>query len=267
MFFADYHTHTSFSSDCSEVMENNITKAIECGLKEIAITDHIDYDYPDLNYPFLFDYEPYSKEIKRLQEKYSKLITILIGVEIGIQPHIYPTINDLINTNYYDFIIGSTHTLDKTELCVPSYFENKTKSQAYRAYFEEVLKNVKEFPFFNVYGHLDFVNRYGNYTDKTMDYYEFKDITDEILKELIAKGKGIEINTSGFRYGLGHTHPQLTLVKRFKELGGEIITVGSDAHICSDITKDFSTAYDMLRECGFKYITTFNNKTPNFVKF
>ena len=86
------------------------------------------------------------------------------------------------------------------------------------------------------------------------------------MKTLIEKGKGIEINTSGYRYGLGHTHPQFELVKRYKELGGEIITVGSDAHVPEDISKDFDKAYKMLEEAGFKYLTLFTDKKPEFVK-
>ncbi|MCI1931048.1 MAG: histidinol-phosphatase HisJ family protein, partial [Clostridia bacterium] len=147
------------------------------------------------------------------------------------------------------------------------FFEGKSKHQAYTDYFEEVLSNVKNYDFFNVYGHIDFINRYGSYEDKTMDYYEFKSLTDEILKTIISKGKGIEINTSGYRYGLGHPHPQFELIKRYKELGGEIITVGSDAHKPEQITFKFDKAYEMLKEAGFKYITLFTDRKPEFVKF
>ncbi|MGE4215162.1 MAG: histidinol-phosphatase HisJ family protein [Anaerotignaceae bacterium] len=266
MFFADYHTHSNFSSDSSTPMEQNIQRAIELGLKEIAVTDHIDFDYPDLDYPFMFDYADYRKQIDYLREKYSNCIKILIGVEIGIQPHVYPLITNLVNTNYYDFIIGSTHCVDKFDLCTNEFFHGKTKHDAYLGYFNDVLGNIKNCPIFSVYGHIDFINRYGDFEDKTMDYEEFAFITDEILTALIEKGKGIEINTSGFRYGLGHTHPQLSLVKRYKQLGGEIITVGSDAHVSSDITRDFETAYKMLKSAGFNYITTFQNKKPSFVK-
>jgi histidinol phosphate phosphatase HisJ family len=266
MFFADYHTHSNFSSDSQTPMEQNIQHAIKLGLKEIAVTDHIDFDYPDLDYPFMFDYADYRKQVDYLKEKYSNQIKIIIGVEIGLQPHVYPLILNLVKSNYYDFIIGSTHCVNKLDLCNDIFFDGKTKHDAYVNYFNDVLGNIKNCPVFNVYGHIDFINRYGNYTDKTMNYEEFAFITDEILKALIEKGKGIEINTSGFRYGLGHTHPQLPLVKRYKQLGGEIITVGSDAHVSSDITRDFETAYKMLKSAGFNFITTFQNQKPSFVK-
>lgn len=266
MFFADYHTHSNFSSDSTTPMEQNIQRAIELGLQEIAVTDHIDFDYPDLNFPFMFNYDEYRKHVDFLKEKYGHCIKIILGVEIGIQPHVYSLINNLVHSNHYDFIIGSTHCIDKFDLCTNQFFEGKTKHDSYVGYFKEVLYNIENCPIFNVYGHVDFINRYGNFADKTMNYEEFAFITDEILKALIKKEKGIEINTSGFRYGLGHTHPQLPLVKRYRQLGGEIITVGSDAHIPGDITRDFHIAYQMLKSAGFKYITTFENQKPSFVK-
>lgn len=267
MFIADYHTHSNYSSDSDTPMEENIKAAVELGLREIAATDHIDFDYPDPDFPFLFDYEPYSKEIDVLREKYSGKIKIVKGVEIGIQPHVTGQITELVNKNQYDFIIGSTHVVcDGYDLCMNDFFEGKTKHEAYWKYFEEVLHNVETYDFFNVYGHIDFINRYGNYSDKTMNYEEFKPLTDKILKVLAEKNKGIEINTSGFRYGLGHTHPQFPIVKRFKELGGRIITVGSDAHRPEQIAFRFDTAYEMLREAGFDQIALFRNKKPEFIK-
>ncbi len=173
---------------------------------------------------------------------------------------------DELMKNHYDFVIASSHVVDKCDLCTNDFFEGKTKFMAYLGYFADVLNNVKTCDFFSVYGHIDFINRYGNYADKKMVYGDYKFITDEILKTLIEKGKGIEINTSGYRYGLGHTHPQFELVKRYKELGGEIITVGSDAHVPEDIAKDFDKAYKMLEEAGFKYLTLFTDKKPEFVK-
>lgn len=267
MFYADYHTHSSFSSDSDTPMEENIKKAISLGLKEIVATDHIDFDYPDPDYPFLFDYEPYSKEINRLREKYGDKIRILKGVEIGIQNHVMPQINELVKNNQYDFIIGSTHVVqDGLDLCVNDFFEGKDQQEAYREYFEEVLYNVEHYDFFNVYGHIDFVNRYGNYQNKKIDYALMKPITDKIFKTLIEKEKGIEVNTSGFRYGVGGPHPAFELIKRYHDLGGKIITVGSDTHKPEQMTYKFDIAYKMLKEAGFEHLTVFDNKKPGFVK-
>lgn len=267
MFYADYHTHSSFSSDSDTPMEENIKKAISLDLKEIAATDHMDFAYPDPDYPFLFDYESYSKEIHRLREKYGDKIKILKGVEIGIQNHVMPQIKELVKNNQYDFIIGSTHVVqDGLDLCVNDFFEGKEQQQAYEEYFEEVLYNVEHYDFFNVYGHIDFVNRYGNYQNKQIDYARMAPITDKIFKTLIEKEKGIEINTSGFRYGVGSPHPAFELIKRYHDLGGKIITVGSDTHKPEQMTYKFDIAYKMLKEAGFEYITVFDNKIPSFIK-
>ena len=201
-------------------------------------------------------------------DSHAKIFEVILELYQNKKPVDINTLTtELVNKNQYDFIIGSTHVVcDGYDLCMNDFFEGKTKREAYWKYFEEVLHNVETYDFFNVYGHIDFINRYGNYSDKTMNYDEFKPLTDKILKVLAEKNKGIEINTSGFRYGLGHTHPQFPIVKRFKELGGRIITVGSDAHRPEQIAFRFDTAYKMLREAGFDQIALFNDRKPEFVK-
>ena len=267
MFYADYHTHSDFSSDSDTPMEENIKRAMSIGLKEIAVTDHIDFDYPDPEFPFLFDYKPYSDEIERLRKIYGEKITIAKGVEIGIQPHVIGSINKFVENNQFDFIIASTHVVqDGYDLWVNDFFEGKTKDEAYCQYFEEVLHNVENYDFFNVYGHIDFINRYGNYTDKTIDYSRFRYLTDKILSALIEKQKGIEINTSGYRYGAGGPHPGFALIKRYRELGGKIITVGSDTHKPEHLAYKFDEAYRMLKEAGFDKIAVFRDRKPVYIK-
>ncbi len=147
------------------------------------------------------------------------------------------------------------------------FFEGYTRKEAYLRYFEEVLQNIKLYDNeFDVYGHLDYVVRYGGYAEKRIDYQEFREILDEILIQLIKKDKGIEINTSGIRYGLGNPHPNIDIVKRYKELGGKIITIGSDAHKVEDFAKDFDIAYDLLKEAGFDEIAIFHHRKPDFIK-
>ncbi|HOQ16211.1 MAG TPA: histidinol-phosphatase HisJ family protein [Defluviitaleaceae bacterium] len=265
MFFADYHVHTSFSSDCQESMENQIQKAIELGLKEIALTDHVDFDYPDPQFPFMIDYDKYMIEFDRIKEKYKDKINIILGVEIGYQPHIVNELNDFFSKYDFQFIICSMHACDRLDLYNGDFFKGKEQKNAYLRYFECVLDNVKKYNYYDVYGHLDYINRYGNYENKILSYEDYSDIIDTILKTIIEAGKGIEINTSGFRYGLGHPSPQFAIVKRYKELGGEIITVGSDAHRKEDICSHFDCAYEMLKKAGFSKITVFKNRKASFV--
>ncbi|WP_341877017.1 histidinol-phosphatase HisJ family protein [Defluviitalea saccharophila] len=266
MFYADYHVHSSFSSDSSEEMENQIKTAISLGLKQIAFTDHIDYDYPDKAFPFMIDYNQYLKVFDGLKEKYKNQIDMILGVEIGFQPHVVKQIEEVLSQYPFDFVICSTHVCDRLDLYNGDFFKGKNQKNAYLRYFECVLYNVKNFFNYDVYGHIDYINRYGNYENRILSYEDYKDIIDSILKTIIDLGKGIEINTSGFRYGLGYANPQLSILKRYKELGGKIITIGSDAHSSKDIASHFNEAYKLLEAAGISEITLFRNRKPYFVK-
>jgi histidinol-phosphatase (PHP family) len=267
MFIADYHTHSNFSSDSDASMESMIEKAISLGLSEIALTDHLDYDYPDPAFPFLIDYDTYSKSFYELKEKYKNHIKLIFGVEIGLQPHLKLKIDAFCKNLDLDFIIGSTHVVDRLDLYNGDFSKGKTQHQMYLRYFEDVLDNINIHDQFNVYGHIDYINRYGNFDNTLLKHIDYIDIIDELLKSLLNKGKGLEINTSGYRYKLDQTHPQLSILKRYKELGGEIITVGSDAHKPNDILSNFEMAYALLKQAGFKYITLFEKQKPKFVPF
>ena len=265
MFFADYHMHTSFSSDSDAPMESMILAAISLGLKQIALTDHVDFDYPDVAFPFLIDYDEYLETFSYYQNKYKDQIELLLGVEIGFQPHLKHEIADLVNKYPFDFIIGSTHVVDRADLYNGDFFKGKTQKNAYLRYFEDVLHSIRTFDEFNVYGHLDYIIRYGDYTNKVLSYKDYQNIIDEILKALIHKGKGLEVNTSGHRYGLGQFHPQKAILETYHGLGGEIITIGSDAHRPQDICACFHEAYKMLKDVGFKYVTIFKDQKPEFI--
>lgn len=265
MIYADYHTHTNFSSDSDTEMEQMIQQAIRLGLKELAITDHIDFDYPDPEFPFLFDYPEYANKIKQYQEMYEKQIKLRIGVEFGLQAQVKEKVNAFYQAHFFDFVIGSTHCINGLELYHNYFYEGKNKEEAYQEYFEDLLQNVQTFDCFQVYGHLDYVNRYGSYDNRELSYPRYQEIIDEILKTLVLKGKGIEINTSGFKYGLGYAHPKLEILKRYHELGGEIITLGSDAHSPEWIGSHFEDAYALLKEAGFHAITVFEKQKPRWI--
>ncbi len=265
MFIADYHLHTNASSDSKASAESMIDKAISLGLSEMALTDHVDFDD---RYTYT-NYNEYIPNFIKLQEKYEGKIKLVLGVEIGLENMLKDRVNEFAVSFPFDFIIGSSHCVKKYDL----YFDREkffslfgSKKEAYTTYFTELIKNIKECKTFNIYGHIDFINRYGTYEDNSLSYSDYSDLADTALKLLIEKGKGIEINTSGFRYGLGQPHPSFDFVKRYKELGGEIITVGSDAHRPEDIAANFTAAYDMLKAAGFKYLTLFRYQKPTFTK-
>ncbi len=262
MFKLDYHIHTNYSLDSDADMEDMVKAAISNNINEIAITDHVDYheQYEPPHYDDLIS------KFNIVKEKYKDKIDMVLGVEIGLENQLADTINKFIDSYNFDFIIGSSHGVCQKDLYFDNFFEGMDKKTAYTLYFTEMLKNINTINKFCVYGHIDFISRYGIYEDNTLKYRDYSDIIDEILKTLINKGKGIEINTSGFKYKLNQTYPQYDILKRYKELGGEIVTTGSDAHFPEYVSDHFDIAYEMLERAGFKYISRFKNLKPIFTK-
>lgn len=266
MYKSDSHVHSEFSGDSKETLKKIINKAKELGMNEITITDHLDIDFPMEPNIFTLDLKKYIKDLKELKRK-EKDIVIKIGIELGLQPHLVEEYKEIFENKDIDFIIGSSHTISRTDVSSKNFFIGKEKTQAHREYFQEVLKNIELFPNISVYGHLDFINRYGNgiYNDyKRLDYELHNELIENILKKLIEKGIGLEINTSGLRYGLENFHPHIDILKRYKELGGEIVTLGSDSHKAEDLMKDFKTAKKILKDLGFKSYCTFNKRKVEY---
>lgn len=262
----DCHVHTNISHDGISKIEDYLTNAKYYGVDEITFTEHYDiYDGLKTNLKTL-DVDKYLEEY--LKRKDDSKVKTNFGIEIGLQPDTYTKIHNMVINHDFDFIIGSSHITCKKDMAMDkSFFDGLSQKEAYMKYFNEVLENINKYYYeFDVYGHLDYVIRYGGYDNKKIDYDDYKDILDTILMTLIRKDKGLEINTSGMRYGLGQTHPNLDIIKRYKELGGKIITVGSDAHQVKDLASHFDMAYSMLEEVGFKEVAIYHNRRPDFVK-
>jgi len=262
LYKIDYHTHTSFSADSDAPMEDMVKQAVALGLTEMAITDHVDYMYPVAPYPFQIDYDAYVPVFTALRDKYAGKIRLTLGAEIGLGAHLNETVQAFIAKYPFEFIIGSVHDVQGAEFHLKPYWEGRTTREGYIRYFDEMLASVRNVDGINVVGHLDYIMRYSPYADSVLHYADYKEVIDEILCVAIAKGMGIELNTSGFRYGLDCVHPQMAILQRYKELGGEIITIGSDAHYPQFLYERFDAAYDMIRTAGFKAITIFRDRKP-----
>ncbi|MCL2254074.1 MAG: histidinol-phosphatase HisJ family protein [Lachnospiraceae bacterium] len=267
---ADYHLHSSYSKDSIADMEEMIIRAVALGLDRMCFTEHMDIDFPvSEEMPegfFILDTDDYFRQLAHWREKYSDRIAIGFGVELGIQPHLKDILEKYVSSYDFDFVIGSAHVANGKDPYAKTFFAGRSDRNAYREYFESIYDDIISFNDFDVFGHLDYVVRYG--MNKDRDYFceEYFDVFRNILTELVNKGKGIEINTGGFRYGLRELHPFNAILKLYRELGGEIITIGSDAHDPSDICRVFDRANETLAECGFKYYTVFDKRKPIFVK-
>lgn len=263
-FMADYHVHTSFSPDSQAPPRSCVERAISLDLDEIAITDHMDFKYRSLEQYTDLDLGEYGEHIAALKQEFAGAIKVLFGLELGVHPEMAHRVAPLLAGHPFDFIILSTHDI-KGQGTFGRYFENRTKQDTYDEYFREMLGVINARPPYSVYGHMDVIERYGPYKDVFVHYEDHADIIDAIMTALISQGKGLEVNTSGYRYGLGHTNPKPQILRRYKELGGEILTLGSDAHNPLDIATEFPKVLDMLKSLGFKYITRYDKMKPHMI--
>ena len=267
---ADFHLHSSFSGDSEAPMDDMVAKGICLGLTHMCFTEHNDFDYPETpDTPagiFEVNTDSYLYDLLRSREKYGDFINLLFGIELGLQPQLGLRNKGYIESYDFDFVIGSTHVCHGKDPYYPSFFEGRTEEEAYREYLQTNIDNIKAFQGFDVYGHLDYVVRYGPNLDREYSYEKYQDLFDTMLRLVIENGKGIELNTGGFKKGMREFHPCTKALKRYRELGGEILTVGSDSHETIHIADGFKKAEEVLKECGFRYYTIFEKRTPRFIK-
>ncbi len=258
----DYHLHSSFSKDSKEEMQNICLAAREKGLKYIAITDHLDYDdaFKDSWEIKNIDGENgYLETVDKLRGNFPD-INIALGVEAGYTLSGQKKIIEKINLIKPDFVIGSLHFIGGLDLYDSIFFEGKTKKQAYDFYFEKLYESIEPLSqYSNVIGHFTYISKSPNlpYENPQVEYKEHKKQIDDILKRIIDLGMGIEINTSGLFKKVSQLLPNFEIVKAYKDLGGEILTIGSDAHFAKDVGSGIETAFAAAMEAGFKYVTVF----------
>ena len=274
MIQADMHMHTWFSTDSKACPCDMADEAVRKGLKTICFTDHFDKDDLEWGEESIFDVDAYFVEMQKLQEEYAGKLNIRIGIELGLRTYLKDYYEELTKKYPFDFVIGSVHNVPYkkdaegnilyTDPAAEKLFTDRTDKEAYRLMMETTLENVRTLDCFQTLGHLDYVVRYGKSREKEYSYTDYADIIDEILKLLIEKEKGLEVNSAGLKYGLPFAHPHPDVLKRYRELGGEIITIGADAHKPEHIAYDFAKAEEILKSCGFKYYTEFFEQKPVF---
>lgn len=254
---ADYHMHTEFSDDSTCPMEKAIQTALAKNFDEICFTEHIDYGVKtDLN----CDCQKYLEKFTYYQKLFSPQIKLKFGMEFGMQTH---TINQFAKTfaSYpFDFIILSCHQVDNLEFWNQAFQQGKTQQEYNELYYQEILKVIQQYKDYCVLGHLDMINRYDQ-----KGIYPFNkvfDLVNEILKQVINDHKGIEINTSCYRYGLKDLTPSIEILKLYKKLGGDIITIGSDGHDVDQYGFKIQETKQILKALEFKYIYTFDKMKP-----
>lgn len=274
---ADYHVHTEFSDDSQYPFEQVVRDAITKGLDEICFTEHVDYgvkfdidEVEDIayrgeprntplsnaNYPVYF--ETYNK----MKQKYADKISLKFGLEFGMQSHTIERYEKLFKRYPFDFIILSIHQVGDEEYWTGEIQKKYSQKKYNEQYYKEFLYLVQNYHNYSVLGHLDYIVRYD--PNGVYPFEKLKPIISEILKTVIKDGKGIEVNTSSHRYGLTDTTPSREILKLYKELGGEIITIGSDSHKPEHLGAYIDESKELLRELGYTRYCTFDKMQPVF---
>lgn len=254
----DSHLHSCISFDSNLKHDDICNFYIANNFKGICFTEHNDYRIgANKDYDLTFDRSQYLQEFARVKEKFADKLELRRGVEVGLQKHNVELNKKLIEEFKPDFVIGSIHNVEGEDIFDGDFTSRRKRLEAYLEYLNYQLNCVKLHDCFNVLGHMDMVLRRQDYEPRDFHEAELHLLVDDILRELIAKGKGIEVNTSGFRYNLPHFHPNFWIIERYKNLGGEIITCGSDGHRMDTIGEGIPRAYRALKEIGFDYISFF----------
>ena len=291
MIISDIHMHSAYSYDSESPMESMILGAIKKGLKTICFTEHLDLDYPSDDGEIIFqvDLDAYTKGLFELKEKYKEQIEVLYGIEMGLLPYLAERYQHIADTHPFDFIIGSSHLMPapwymsdfdyKKEHGVfpenakhgdpyeKAFWEGRSTEDIVNAYFHTIANNIQHYKNFDTYAHMDYVIRYAPEKNKDYTYKKYADSLDEALKAIIEQDIALEVNTAGYKYGLGQPNPQSDILKRYRELGGEKITIGADGHQPDHIAYDFKKAEDLLTGLGFKYYTIFRKRNPEMIPF
>ena len=279
---ADYHVHTEFSDDSVFALEDVCALAIERGIDEICITDHVDYDVrPDWDeyrrdpscakifegkLSINVDYERYFPAIEAARERFAPMLAVKTGMEFGVQSHTAERFHALFeqHADAWDFIILSIHQVGNEEFWNGTFQKGRTQDEYNMQYYEEMLRVVQRFDDWSVLGHLDLIKRYdaaGPWPDENA-----RDIVAEIMKEAIRRGKGIELNTSSIRYGLSDLTPSEGILRLYRDLGGRILSIGSDSHKPEHLGAHIPMMRERLQAIGFTEFCTFDHMEPVFHK-
>ena len=277
----DCHTHTYFSPDADAEPEQMVKRAVELGLEAYAVTDHcecnrwfgIDHYNAEPNehdtYDFGKDFNRSLNCITKLKDNYNSKINLICGIELGQATHDFEIANKAVQDERLDFIIGSMHELpNRSDFCFIKYenFSDREIDKLLEDYFLELLKLCK-WGKFDVLGHLTYTLRYieGEYGLK-IDLSKYDGIIEECFKTIIQNSKGIEVNASGLRQKYGKPFPEYKYIKLYRDLGGEIISLGSDAHRVSDLGKGIAECSELVKKAGFKYLAYFKKHKRVFIR-
>ena len=269
MLLFDNHNHSQFSFDGKRSsIEGCAHEAISKGLSGIAFTDHCDFFVPAMKaqyenlVPEVFDVAPQQKEIDRVQDLVGEgRLKILKGIEVGMHEDHHEDIRTMLSGNSFDQVIASVHYLDGIDPFYGGYYEDKDWKTAYGHYLETIYKEMTWLGDFDIMGHFDYVVRYAPYPETCLRYRDFSDILDEMLRYLIHEGKALEINTKSYQDYKGRlVSLDAEVLERYRRMGGEIISLGSDSHDPSRVGHNFRYFAELFKSMGFRWTAHYEKR-------
>ena len=269
MLLFDNHNHSEFSFDGKRSsVEKCALTALSKGLSGVAFTDHCDFFVPEMKaqyenlVPETFDIPGQQAEIDRVQTLIDtecpvsggRTFRILKGIEVGMHENHHDDIRETLEANRFDQVIASVHYLDGIDPFYGGYYEDKDWKNAYGHYLETIWKEMTWLQDFDILGHYDYVVRYAPYQQACLRYRDFSDILDEMFRYIIHEGKALEINTKSYQC---HNGRQVTMdmeaLMRYRDMGGEIVSLGSDSHDPSRTGHEFIRYAELLKSVGFRW--------------
>ncbi len=269
MFLADSHLHSLCSSDCKFTMAEMAEAGIRGGLNVMTVTDHVDLTYEmdgSLDGYCFCKWPDMQEDFYEANGLYGDRIELRIGIELGGAHHHPHLARQIAKTSGLGFVIGSLHNLRNTTDFYYLKYKSREQCQSLAARYFEETKELAASDGIDVIGHIGYFRRYMLRDGFDVSLDDYNDMIREVFGIAIANGVGIEANTSGIWQGLGSTIPDSARLKMYKECGGEMITVGSDSHTPDTVGAGIAETYGVLRDIGFRYVTVFKNRRPEFIK-
>lgn len=261
MVLFDNHNHSEFSFDGKRTsIEASARAASEAGLGGICFSDHCDHYVPPMKSDFediqkeYFDIPEQQREIERVQDITGGGLKILKGIEIGMYEDCHSQIRDVLSDNSFDQVIASVHYIERTDPYYGGYYEDKDWKEAYGGYLETIYREMTWLGDFDIMGHYDYIVRYAPYPVTSIRYRDFSDVFDEMFRYLINEGKALEINTKSYEGHRGRlVELDLNVLQRYREMGGEIISLGSDSHEPTRVGAGLRHYAGLLKSLGFRW--------------
>lgn len=261
----DFHVHSIYSHYCKYSMDKMIEAAINKRIKALYFVDLFEIA-GNMNLYFEFDILEYWKEVKKYNFKYKDKIDILCGLELGISKEDIEEAKQKIDNQPLDMIMLALHRVGNKFFNNGEFFRNRRPSSIYEDYYKEMINILDNFDNFDILGHIGILESYKHNIFKDFKFEDNSNLIYEVLERLVKMNKGLEINTSILRFNEEYINTQFKILKMFNKLGGEIVTIGSDAHTPDQIGFEYKKAVQVLKNAGFENVCFFRKRLPNFVK-